>query len=118
MGRGDNILPDYRPKRNRANDYLIDRQLQKTDSFTGIYGVNTQDFALQEGMGAILDRTQEHVGTTDRAIILLRKILLESLTAMEERPPSCGPTDLGEVAPRSAGGGSHDPQGVAVEERL
>ena len=44
---------------------------------TGIDGVNTQDFALQEGMGAIVDRSKEHVGTTDRAIILLRKVLLD-----------------------------------------
>ena len=50
---------------------------------TGIEGINTQDFALQEGMGAIVDRTKEHLGTTDRAIIILRQILLESLDALE-----------------------------------
>jgi phthalate 4,5-dioxygenase len=83
LGRGDNMGPGYVPIRNASNDYLIDRQLQKTVSMTGIAGVNTQDYALQEGMGPILDRTKEHVGTTDRAIILLRKILLESLTQME-----------------------------------
>jgi phthalate 4,5-dioxygenase oxygenase subunit len=83
LGRGDNMGPGYIPIRNASNDYLIDRQLQKTESMTGIAGVNTQDYALQEGMGPILDRTKEHVGTTDRAIILLRKILLESLTQME-----------------------------------
>jgi phthalate 4,5-dioxygenase len=83
LGRGDNTGPGYIPVRNRSNDYLIDRQLQKTESMTGIQGVNTQDYALQEGMGAILDRSKEHVGTTDRAIILLRKVLLDSLTAME-----------------------------------
>jgi phthalate 4,5-dioxygenase oxygenase subunit len=83
LGRGDNTGLGYIPVRNRSNDYLIDRQLQKTESMTGIQGVNTQDYALQEGMGAILDRSKEHVGTTDRAIILLRKVLLDSLTAME-----------------------------------
>ena len=50
---------------------------------TGIRGINTQDFALQEGMGAISDRSKEHLGTTDRAIITLRQMLLEQLDAME-----------------------------------
>jgi phthalate 4,5-dioxygenase len=87
LGRGDNIGPDYRPKRNSTNDYMIDRQAQKTSTFTGIYGVNTQDFALQEGMGRIVDRSKEHVGTTDRAIIMLRKILLAALDDMEAGRP-------------------------------
>jgi hypothetical protein len=34
-------------------------------------------------MGAIVDRSQEHLGTTDRAIITLRQILLESLDTLE-----------------------------------
>ena len=45
---------------------------------TGIRGVNTQDFALQEGMGPIPDRSQERLGTTDRAIIVTRQLLLEA----------------------------------------
>jgi phenylpropionate dioxygenase-like ring-hydroxylating dioxygenase large terminal subunit len=87
LGRGENIGSDYLPKRNRTNDYMIDRQSQKSTSFTGIYGVNTQDYALQEGMGAILDRSKEHVGTTDRAIILLRKTLMDALNALEAGRP-------------------------------
>jgi phthalate 4,5-dioxygenase oxygenase subunit len=87
LGRGTNMGPGHIPLRNKSNDYMIDRNLQKTKTMTGIAGVNTQDYALQEGMGAILDRSKEHVGTTDRAIILLRKILLETLTAMESGMP-------------------------------
>ena len=51
MGRGANdLIPGtFRLKKNQSNDYLIDRQMQKTQNFTGIVGVNTQDFALQEG---------------------------------------------------------------------
>jgi hypothetical protein len=81
------------PVRNASNDYLIDRQLQKTSSMTGIAGVNTQDFALQEGMGPIVDRTKEHVGTTDRAIILLRKVLLDAIATNEKggTPPAVDP---------------------------
>jgi phthalate 4,5-dioxygenase oxygenase subunit len=81
-GPGD-VLPDFRLKKNLANDYGIDRALQKTANFTGITGVNTQDFALQEGMGAIVDRSLEHLGTTDRAIIVMRQLLLEAVDAVE-----------------------------------
>jgi hypothetical protein len=58
-GRGpeDYIPGTYRLKRNRDNDYLIDRELQRTTTYTGIKGINTQDYALQEGMGPICDRT-------------------------------------------------------------
>jgi phenylpropionate dioxygenase-like ring-hydroxylating dioxygenase large terminal subunit len=80
-GRGeDDLIPGtFRLKRNRDNDYLIDRALQKTKTFTGITGVNTQDMALQEGMGPIVDRSKEHLGTSDRAIIVMRQLLLEAL---------------------------------------
>jgi phthalate 4,5-dioxygenase oxygenase subunit len=90
-GRGpDDLTPEYRAKRNKTNDYLIDRALQKTKSFTGITGVNTQDFALQEAMGPIVDRSKEHLGTTDRAVIVMRQLLLEATRAVE-----AGGTPLG-----------------------
>ena len=84
-GRGpDALLPGFRPKNNRDNDYNIDRKRQKTESFTGIPGTNTQDFATQEGMGPIVDRSKEHLGTTDRAIITVRQLLLEATEAVAD----------------------------------
>ena len=50
-----------------------------------IKGINTQDFALQEGMGgepgfpAVVDRSREHLGSTDRVIIALRRQFIEAL---------------------------------------
>ncbi len=89
-GRGpDDFVPGtHFLKQNKANDFLIDRKMQKTETFTGIRGVNTQDFAVQEGMGAIPDRTKEHLGTTDKAVIAMRKLLLEAVNAVErgDRP--------------------------------
>lgn len=83
-GRGkDDVLPGYRLKRNLANNYQIDRRLQKTSSFTGITGINTQDIAVQEAMGPICDRTQEHLGTSDRAVIMARRLLLDATVAVE-----------------------------------
>jgi hypothetical protein len=51
-------------------------------NFTGIAGVNTQDFAVQEGMGPIVDRSREHLGTSDKAIIAMRQLLLEATDAV------------------------------------
>ena len=53
---------NYVPLRNKANDYLIDRKLQKTKSYTGIKGVSEQDAAVQDSQGPIADRTREHLG--------------------------------------------------------
>jgi phthalate 4,5-dioxygenase len=84
FGRGkDDLLPGFRLKANLQNDYFIDRERQKTKTFTGIIGVNTQDYALQEGMGPIVDRTREHLGTSDRAIIATRQLLLEAIERVE-----------------------------------
>ena len=57
--------------------------MQKTQTFTGIEGVNTQDVAVQEGMGPIVDRSQEHLGSTDRAIVTMRRLLLEATRTVE-----------------------------------
>lgn len=64
------------PRANRENGYLQDRALQASGaSFTGIPGVATQDLAVVDSAGAICDRTREHLGTSDRAIIAARELL-------------------------------------------
>jgi len=63
---------------------MIDRQMQKTQNFTGIVGVNTQDFALQEGMGPICDRSKEFLGTSDKAIVAMRRLLLDAIAVNEK----------------------------------
>jgi phthalate 4,5-dioxygenase len=79
----DDLAAPHLPKRTMANDYLIDRKLQKTRSYTGIAGMNMQDVAVQEGMGAIVDRSHEHLAYSDRIIIALRKLLFEGIDDVE-----------------------------------
>jgi len=74
----------FRSIRNRGNNYLLDRQVQKTESFTGIEGINTQDRAVQESMGIVVDRSREHLGPADRAVIQARRLLLEAVRATEK----------------------------------
>ena len=63
----------FRSKANRQNNYLIDRAVQRSESFTGIDGINVQDRAIQESMGRIVDRSKEHLGPADKAIIQMRR---------------------------------------------
>jgi len=85
FGRGDDdVIPGtFRLVRNGANDYLVDRELQKGGNFSGVVGINTQDFALQEGMGPIVDRSKEFLGSSDRAIVTMRRLMLEAIAAVE-----------------------------------
>jgi hypothetical protein len=62
---------------NESNDYFIDRDVQRTQTYTGIANGSLQDAAIQESMGAIFDRTKEHLGTSDSAIIHLRSMYLQ-----------------------------------------
>ena len=75
---------NYIPLRNKANDYLIDRKLQKTKSYTGIKGVSEQDAAVQDSQGPIADRSREHLGPTDLGIMHFRKLVMEAARALQE----------------------------------
>ena len=102
-GRGPehHVPGTFKLKANASNDYFIDRQRQKTETFTGIDGVNTQDYALQEGMGKIVDRSLENLGTSDRAIVAMRRMMLRSIDAVAngEDPPGLDPAIHGNVRP-------------------
>ncbi len=74
----------FRGKRNRGNNYQLDRQVQKTESFTGIEGINTQDRAIQESMGRVVDRSREHLGPADKAVIQARRLLLQAVKTVAE----------------------------------
>ncbi|AEA26088.1 Phthalate 4,5-dioxygenase [Pseudonocardia dioxanivorans CB1190] len=79
-----------RPRQWTAeNDYLIDREAQRTQNFTGISDFNSQDLMATESMGPIYDRSQEHLGTSDRAVIRMRRILIGAAKALAENgtPP-------------------------------
>jgi phenylpropionate dioxygenase-like ring-hydroxylating dioxygenase large terminal subunit len=69
----------FRSLNGRHNNYGLDREVQRTESYTGIDGINLQDRAIQESMGPICDRSKEHLGPADKAIIQARKLLRRAL---------------------------------------
>src|SRR6266850_1809607 len=73
------------PLANKSNDYLIDRSSQKRGrSYSGVEGIAMQDASLQESMGAIQDRTREHLCMTDKGIVGTRSRLLRAAKAARE----------------------------------
>jgi phthalate 4,5-dioxygenase len=70
------VGPDFRPIRNRANHYLLDRREQRHHSFTGVRGLAEQDAMVQDSQGLIADRTREHLTATDAAIVRFRRAVM------------------------------------------
>ena len=92
-GTGDPIkfLPNttdwlgrFRIEENPRNDHLISREVQRDGSYTGIQGIPVQDQAVTESMGPIVDRTKEHLGTSDRMIMLTRRRLMRAAAALRD----------------------------------
>ncbi|MGO9358906.1 MAG: Rieske 2Fe-2S domain-containing protein [Xanthobacteraceae bacterium] len=73
-------LPDYRSRRNRGNDYGFDPHEQATETYTGMGAdINVHDQWAVESMGRIQDRTREHLGTSDKAIVQYRRLLRQEI---------------------------------------
>ena len=63
----------------KSNRWLQDRAAMKAGSWTGIEGFQNQDIAAQESMGTVTDRTREHLGMSDIAVIRMRRRMLENV---------------------------------------
>src|SRR5215470_17837814 len=73
-------LPDCVPRKNKSNDYGFDPHEQAHDTYTGMGAdINVHDQWACESMGAIQDRTQEHLGQSDKAINAYRRILRKAI---------------------------------------
>lgn len=65
--------------RNRSNNWGQDRAaMMRGESFTGIRGVNIEDIVVHESMGPIYDRTKEHLGTSDLAVVHYRRMMIDA----------------------------------------
>ena len=71
---------------------MIDREVQKYETFTGIEGINTQDQAIQESMGPIVDRSKENLAASDMAVVIARRMLLGAASTVSDGgdPPGTG----------------------------
>lgn len=80
---GIDVDEDHRKTANAGNLWNQDRDAMRAGTTAaGIRGVAIQDMACQESMGPITDRTKEHLGPTDLAIIRLRRLLLDAAAGL------------------------------------
>ena len=79
-------LPDYLPRMGRHNDWGFDAEEQQTRTFLGMGedDINRHDQWAVESMGAIQDRTREHLGTTDKVIMANRRVLRQAIEAVRD----------------------------------
>ena len=87
----------WRLRANQRNDFEIDREVQRTRSFTGIEGVQLQDQAIQESMGQIADRPDEQLAPSDIMIVRVRRLLMQAVTDYREKgvlPPTANRPEL------------------------
>jgi hypothetical protein len=90
MVPGVDLDPQFRPHAKLANWYEQDREAMKRGNWTGIKSLMLQDASCQETMGAIVDHTRERLGTSDVAIIRLRRRILESVRRFMAGEPPIG----------------------------
>lgn len=113
LPRTNDWMGRWRPARNRTNDYLIDRGMQqRSESYTGVIGIPLQDQMIQESMGPIIDRTMEHLGSSDRMVMITRRALLDAINDYKESGKLPKVLTEPELAKHARGGDVLVPRGV------
>lgn len=113
-------LGRFRLVAEAENDYLIDRQAQRESTFSGIRGIFTQDQAVTESMGEILDRSAEHLCASDVMVVRVRRRIMEATARLVETN-LCPPGVDNPKAYRVRAGGVFLPEGapwLAATEHL
>jgi phenylpropionate dioxygenase-like ring-hydroxylating dioxygenase large terminal subunit len=78
------LNPDFTKVANKTNNYLQDRSLMFTSVYSGIpFGNHTQDAAVTESMGPIMDRSKEHLGESDGHIVAVRQGLFQAMETVQ-----------------------------------
>ena len=111
----------FRLAADAGNDYRVDRERQRSGAdFTGIEGIHIQDQAITESMGPVLDRSAEHLGSSDVMVIRVRRRLLEAVRALRDQGATPPVVD-DPAAYRQRSGGVFLPEGddwLAATEQL
>jgi len=100
--------PDYKPIVNRSNSWGFDAGEQEKRTFTGMgFDINIHDQWACESQGPIQDRTKENLGSTDKGIVLYRRLLLDAIRKneagqLEVNVEASGPPAIDGIGPTAA----------------
>ena len=92
-------LPDYIPKSGRHNRWGFNPEEQRSQTYLGMGedDINVHDQWAVESMGAIQDRTREHLGTSDKVIMANRRMLLKAIETVQAGGTAPGVADAGQA---------------------
>ncbi len=72
--------PDYKPVFNRDNGWGFNAEEQRKQTYTGMgFDINIHDQWACESPGRIADRTKENLGSSDKGIVLYRRLLVDAI---------------------------------------
>ena len=93
-------LPDYIPRSGRHNQWGFNPEEQRTQTYLGMGedDINVHDQWAVESMGAIQDRTREHLGTSDKVIMANRRMLLKAIDTVQAGGVAPGVADATQAA--------------------
>ena len=93
------VIPGtFTPAERPDNNFLIDREAQRTVSYTGIKSIPAQDWAVQGYQGGVIaDRPLEHLVSADQAIISMRQRVLKALERMKQGQEPLEPAYTGQA---------------------
>ncbi|MCL2394634.1 MAG: Rieske 2Fe-2S domain-containing protein [Acidimicrobiaceae bacterium] len=110
--RPEDLLPNstdwygrFRTAHTADRDYDLNRDdARAKKSFTGLTSVTMEDHAVTESMGPVLDRSNEHLGTSDAMIIRTRQRLIVAAEALRDKGTIPPGVDEPEVYRQRSGG--------------
>ena len=84
-GERSELSSDYRLMRNESNRFLQDRDAMKSKTYAGMgTGFQAHDAFATASQGAIQDRTDEHLVSSDKAIVAARKLMEKAINDIRE----------------------------------
>ena len=107
-----NPAPDFLPLNGRHNQWGFNAQEQHEKTFLGMGedDINVHDQWACESMGAVADRTREHLGQSDKVIIANRRILLKAIETVQAGGT---PPGVADAAVSAMAGGPDTVDGIA-----
>jgi phthalate 4,5-dioxygenase len=106
----------WRLASNSTNDFRIDREIQRTESYTGIEGLEIQDVCITESMGPITNHASEHLVPRDIMVARTRRRLLRAAIALRDSGDIPPGVDTPAAYARAWGGFINAEKGVSFDE--
>ncbi|MFJ9377241.1 Rieske 2Fe-2S domain-containing protein [Streptomyces sp. NPDC101455] len=97
---------------SEENDYFLDRDAQAKGNYSGVEGIQIQDKMITESMGAVVDRSFEHLSASDLMISRTRRRLLKAVDAYAATGELPVTVDNPGLTRGIMAGGGHVPEGT------